>query len=570
MATARAVATTRRRSSVVACVALAALGVACAPFERGLPSGPVQPGGVRGASTLPPGLILVIVVDQMRADELDPRSGDGFGWLQSHGRIFTEARVDHAHTETCPGHAVVLTGRQPGAAGIPGNVFVQRDSGESRYCVEDPDPASAQLSGDGGRSPCWLRVTALGDWLHAVDAESRVHVVSSKDRAAIMLGGQRPDGVWWMDRVLGTGFTTSRYYHDRLPDWIERFNERRFFSAAPSSWRHPSEGGSSQRIDAYPSEAPRFERESPHPVYLGDDRTADLERLFWSPWGDEVVMRFALELIEEEQLGRRGHLDLLAVSLSSLDLVGHLYGPESRESLHAIKKIDDWLEDFLEDAEDEVGEEHLWIALTSDHGVSPIPEWLAETGRSECPIPGGRADSRALAAALNAHLTQVLGPTDGEWVLRSGYRFTVDRSVLAERNVRVDDVVRESRAFLEAQRGVRRVWTADDLRAGVGPEPYLTLYRNSWDEERGGDFEIQPEPTCLFTTYPTGTNHGTPYDYDRHVPLVFAGPGIARGRVDEPVGTLDLAPSIAAHLGIPAPEGLEGRALPLREPPSAD
>jgi predicted AlkP superfamily pyrophosphatase or phosphodiesterase len=567
MATARAAATISRPRFAHR-IALAALVVGASSC---VPDAPVRLGSAgRPRPSLPPGLILVIVMDQMRADELDPRSGDGFGWLQSHGLIFEQARVDHAHTETCPGHAVILTGRQPGPAGIPGNVFVLRDSGESRYCVEDPRPEARELSGDGGRSPRWLRVTALGDWLHAVDPLARVHAVSSKDRAAIMLGGQHPDGAWWMDRSLGTGFTTSHYYAERLPDWVDHFNRRDFFSRAPSSWRHPHGGGEGERIDAYPAESPRFERESPHPVHRGDDRTADLERLFWSPWGDEVVMRFALELIEEEELGQRGHLDLLAVSLSSLDLVGHLYGPESQESLHAIKKIDDWLEDFLDDVEDEVDDDRLWIVLTSDHGVSPLPEWLAETGRSECPIPGGRGDSQALAITLNNHLSQRLGPADGDWVNRSGYRFTVDRSVAAESHVRVEDVVRESRDFLERQRGIRRVWTAEELREGTGPEPFLRLYRNSWDEERGGDFEIQPEPTCLLTSYPTGTNHGTPYDYDRHVPLAFAGPGIARGRVSEPVVTVDLAPTIAAHLGIPVPDGLDGRVLPIREAPSDD
>ncbi|HKJ24437.1 MAG TPA: alkaline phosphatase family protein [Myxococcota bacterium] len=565
MATARAAATIRpaRFDARSRLAVLVALAMACAP------AGPTRPGAGAAGPTLPPGLILVIVVDQMRADELDPRSGDGFGWIESHGRVFRQARVDHAHTETCPGHAVVLTGRQPGPAGIPGNVFVLRDSGESRYCVEDPDPATRELTGDGGRSPRWLRVTALGDWLHEADPKARVHAVSSKDRAAIILGGQHPDGAWWMDRSLGTGFTTSHYYRDRLPDWVDRFNARQFFDHAPSSWRHPHEGPG-ERIDDYPAESPRFERASPHPVHLGDDRAADLERLLWSPWGDEVVMRFALELIEREQLGQRGHLDLLAVSLSSLDLVGHLYGPESRESIDAVAKLDDWLEDFLDDVEDEVDEDHLWIALTSDHGVSPIPEWLAESGRSVCPIPGGRADSRALAGALNTYLSGKLGPADGEWVQRSGYRFTVNRSIAAERHVSVADVSRESRTFLEAQRGIRRVWTAEDLEAGEGPEPYLSLYRHSWDAERGGDFEIQAEPTCLFTTYPTGTNHGTPYDYDRRVPLAFVGPGIARGSVGDPVSTVDLAPTLAAFLGIPMPAGLDGRPLALGKSDSDD
>ena len=147
---------------------------------------------------------------------------------------------------------------------------------------------------------------------------------------------------------------------------------------------------------------------------------------------------------------------------------------------------------------------------------------------------------------------------------RSGYRFAVNRSYTAERHIAVEDVVSEAKQFLDDQPGIRHVWTAEAIQAGEGPEPYARLYANSWHPERGGDFEIQPDPTCLFTTYPTGANHGSPYDYDRRVPLVLLGPGIEPGRIPGPVGTVDLAPSLAAHLGVPAPAPLDGRILPLR------
>ena len=538
---------------------LAVLGLtfalACAPPVPHVPA-PVV--------VLPEGLVLLIVVDQMRADELDPAGPGGLGWIARKGRVYTEAQVEHAHTETCPGHAVVLSGRYPGPAGIPGNVFVLRESGETRYCVEDPDPKTAMLHGSGGRAPRWLDASTLGDWIQAVDPGAQVHAVSAKDRAAIILGGHRPDGAWWLDRTEGVGFTTSRYYRDRLPSWVERFNRRDLFDEAPREWTHRTADGPRGRPDDYDYEATRFGRTSPHPVHLEDDRVADIERLFWSPWGDELTLRFALELIEQEKLGQRGHLDLLAVSLSSLDLVGHLHGPESHEAADALRRLDRWLDDFLDDVEDEVDDDRLTIALTSDHGVSPIPEWLAETGRSQCPIPGGRADSRALASALNDHLDGRFGPADGEWVQRSGYRFAVNRSYTAERHIAVEDVVSEAKQFLDDQPGIRHVWTAEAIQAGEGPEPYARLYANSWHPERGGDFEIQPDPTCLFTTYPTGANHGSPYDYDRRVPLVLLGPGIEPGRIPGPVGTVDLAPSLAAHLGVPAPAPLDGRILPLR------
>jgi predicted AlkP superfamily pyrophosphatase or phosphodiesterase len=432
--------------------------------------------------------------------------------------------------------------------------------------VDDPRPEAAALSGDGGRSPRWLRVTALGDWLQQVDPEASVQVVSEKDRAAIILGGQHPDAVWWFDQTHGTGFTTSRWYASALPRWIEDFNRKDFFSEAPAQWTHPAGPGPGGRIDDYPAESPRFERKSPHPVRGGSDPVADTQGMIWSPWGDEVVLRFALEMVEEYDLGQRGHLDVLAISLSSLDFVGHLYGPESLESADALRRIDDWLDEFLDEVEDEVDDDRLWIVLSSDHGGTPIPEWLSETGRSECPIPGGRADLRALGIRLNEHLEGIFGPSDGDWVERSGYRFTVSRSNAAERDVKVTAVVAESRRFLSGQRGLRYVWTADELREGKGPAPFAALYHNSWDEERGGDFEMQPDPDCLFTTYPTGANHGSPYLPDRAVPLVFVGPGITPGPVAGRAATVDLGPTLAAHQGIPIPPGLDGRVLPLGGP----
>jgi len=536
---------------------MAALWLACAdPF---LPPGPAGP--------LPRGLVLVLVVDQMRADELEPGLPGGLGWLARTGRVHDQARLEHAHTETCPGHAVLLTGHHPGRAGIPGNVFVDRLTGESHYCVEDDDPGSAVLAGDGGLSPRWLRVTGLGDWLKAADPRARVHAVSAKDRAAIILGGQHPDGAWWLDRAEGTGFTTSGWYRRSLPRWVAAWNRGDLFDEAPEQWRHPSgHEGPSPRIDAYPVESPRFERASPHPVLREDDRKGSLERLYWSPFGDELVLRFALELVEREDLGQGETLDLLAVSLSSLDAVGHLYGPESHEALDALRRLDAWLEDFLDEVEDEVDDDRLWIALTSDHGVLPLPEWLHETGRSECPVPGGRGDSRALEAGVEAVLDRAFGPSEASWFHRSGYRYTVNRSVAAERGVTVDEVVRVARGHLEAQRGIRRVWSAAEIQEGAGSEPFVSLYRHSFDPERSGDLELQPEPTCLFTSYATGTNHGSPYLYDRAVPLVLQGPGVVPGRVTEPVATVDLAPTLAAHLGIPAPEGLAGRVLPLGTP----
>ncbi len=544
-----------------------AAGVALALLASGTAGGD---GGTDESVTPTPRLVLVLVVDQLRRDRLDPALPGGLGRLAREGRVFADALVDHAHTETCPGHVTILTGVHPGRAGVPGNQFVDRETGRVVYCVEDPEGRHPVIGGTDLRSPGLVRVDALGDWLRRARPEARVFAVSAKDRAAVLLGGRHPDGAYWIDSRRTGGFTTSRYYRRDLPGWVRAFNGQDgatggFLARLPGSWVHPSSAAGA-RADDFPGESPRHGATSPHPLADADPLTA-VSRLLASPFVDSVTLDFSLELLRREGLGADGVPDLLAISLSATDRVGHLYGPDSQEALDNLHRVDRALGRFLDAVEREVGREGLVVVLTSDHGVMPLPEWLAATGAGACPVPGGRIDARRLLLDLDAALHRELDPPgapDGRWLAVAGYRFTVNRRRASSLGVPVPAVVDAARRWLEAVPAVQKVWTPEEVAARGDREPLARLYRNSWDPERGGDFEVQVLPTCLLSPFPFGTSHGTPWAYDREVPLVFRGPGIRAGRVRGAARPVDVAPTLAGLLGLPVPPGLDGRPLPLR------
>jgi predicted AlkP superfamily pyrophosphatase or phosphodiesterase len=547
---------------VLRAAALACLVAVLAPTASGAP---------------PPRLVLVLSIDQLRADRLDPALPGGLGRIAREGRVFADAAHAHAGTETCPGHATILTGHHPGPAGIPLNDYFDHESGRSLYCVGDEAPDARTLGPSGaageGRSPRRLRVTTLGDWMKQAAPATRVFAVSGKDRAAITMAGQHPDGVYWAESLPPGGFTTSRYYRDTLPEWAERWHGQdpprdAFLAGVPPRWEHPTGvPPNGARIDDTEWEAARFLRVSGHPL-RSDDRKKLLEQVSFSPWLDTITLDFARTLVEQEKVGQGAATDLLAVSLSATDTVGHLYGPGSQEARDALRRLDTDLGHFLEALEKGIGKGRLLVVLTADHGVLELPEVLAQVGASACPVRGGRMDAKTLAKQLEEALAVALekpgGPPHEEpWLLHASLELSVNRKLAAARGVPVEKVAEVAKAFLATQMGVTRVWTAAEIAKGEGPQPWAELYRNSFDPERSGDLVIQTDPTCELSAYPAGTSHGTPHLYDRAVPLVFLGPGIAGGVVRGRAAPVDIAPTLARHLGLSIPPGLDGQALPL-------
>jgi predicted AlkP superfamily pyrophosphatase or phosphodiesterase len=507
----------------------------------------------------PPRLVILLVIDQLRRDRLDPELPGGLGRLAREGRVYRDAVLDHARSETCPGHMSIATGRHPGPAGVPGNSHVSRELGREVYCVADDSEGAAVFGGKGGRSPKLLDASALGDWLKQADPEARVFTVSGKDRSAIALGGQHPDGAYWYSRKAG--FTSSRYYTAALPKWLVKLNKG-LETELPEQWEHGREPGvHPDRPDDFEGESPDYSRSSPHPL-RGDDKKETRKNLYFTPSLDLLTLRIARELVERHELGADEHPDLLGIGLSGSDTIGHLYGPGSHESRAQLLEIDRAFGELLAAIEARVGAGRVLVALSADHGVLPLPEWLAHTGRAECPAEGGRIGLKRLALGLFFELHTSLAPLlslPDEWVLISGNALTVNRTLAAEHGVPVERVIEVAKTYLEGLDGIQHVWTEAEL--ADSDDPIARLYRNSHHPDRGGDLLVQVEPGCLISGYDHGTSHGSPYLYDRAVPIVFWGPGIPASQVTGPAATIDIAPSLAARLGIATPDDLDGRAL---------
>jgi hypothetical protein len=397
------------------------------------------------------------------------------------------------------------------------------------------------------------------------------------------MGGLHPDAAYWLARGPSPGWVTSAYYQPRLPDWVAAWHTDAELSALPDDWRYLPEvarkAASEARPDDYPHESPVLSRSQPHPLRrappdagLPAGFASVADRLYLTPFADAVTLDFARDLIEREKLGSGDGPDLLAISLSATDLVGHFYGPESWESQDAITRLDRMLGDFLDFLDRTVGKDHWVAVLTADHGVLPVPEWIQEQKRSHCPVPGGRVDPGPLADELEKLLDRELARPDDspalraqKWFGRTGTRFSLNRRLTGGNPEVESRALAIATTFFEGHDGIERVWTREEVLAGQGPEPLATFYRNSWAPDITGDLVLQGVEDCLVESHPFGTGHGTPYLYDRAVPLAFLGPGIeARKIYERRASSLDIAPTLADYLGVPAPLNLDGRVLPLR------
>ncbi len=508
-----------------------------------------------------PRLVILIAVDQLRSDRLTTELPGGLGDLSRNGRMFSNAMLDHSATSTCPGHAVMLTGVNPSRNGIGGNEYFDRQSWQTRYCVEDPE--HPVIGGTEGRSPKRLQATTLGDWMKAADPTARVFTLAAKDRAAITLGGQYSDASFWLDRETGQ-FTSSSYYLESLPGWLKSFNggnsnQPAWLQGLPGEWTHPALG---PRPDSFEFESDEFERISPHPLNSGDleDR---VNQIYASPYIDQIVTSLAIELISQEGLGEDDTTDLLALSYAATDTVGHLYGPHSSESMDTLRRLDVEIERLLQALDDHVGLDNILIVLTSDHGVLPIPEDASSATASAPACLAERTNAIELIFSLWWEVYwSYTAPFTGPWNLVNfaESQLYINHSLARELGTTPEQIIADLEGLLEAQPAIHAAWTADELRQSTNE--HARLIRNSLAPPNVGDLYLQTAEGCLVGG-DTGTSHGSLYEYDRHVPLVFFGAGISPGVTSEPAATIDIAPTLAPMINVPRPAGLQGKRLVL-------
>lgn len=508
-----------------------------------------------------PRLVVIIAIDQLRRDRLDSTLPGGLGRLAREGRVYRQGTLDHAGTATCPGHVSIVSGRHPGPIGVPGNHYLDPE-GERIYCVED-DPETTSVIGVDpatGRSPRKIRSDSLGDWMKAVHPTARVLSVGGKDRAAIAMAGHQGDAAYWLETDGMTGFTTSRYYKTALPNWVTAWNSG-LGARIPETWetQHPLEG---ERVDDFEGESDNNGRAFPHPT-RSDDLEETAQLLLMSPYPDQFTLEFAEELVVQENLGQNETPDLLAIGLSSVDRVGHAYGPWSWESHDALMRLDTELGEFLDFLDERIGPGRTLVALSADHGVLPLPEWLIAHDQATCPDPDGRRSALWLVAGVYFDLWREFSPLfskPGAWMHAGAAGLRVNQKLASRHGVNPQRVIAETKRLLEAEDVIEKAWTRDEIVNGT--DEFARLYRNSYDTERSGDLTIQVAEGCLVWPFDEGTSHGSPYAYDRDVPIVLWGTGVAGGTIDGTARTIDIGPSLAERLGVPFPDNLDGKPLP--------
>jgi predicted AlkP superfamily pyrophosphatase or phosphodiesterase len=490
-----------------------------------------------------PTLVVLVTVDQLRSDYLlrfQPQFAGGLARLLQGGAWYPNAFQDHANTETAPGHAAVWSGRYPRSNGI-----VSNDRGV-------PDTTVRLLDSDGpGASPARLRGEMFFDWLRARDPGARALSVSRKDRGAILAVGRARESVYWF--APEGRFTTSTYYADALPAWVRAFNARRLPERmAGRVWDLLLPDSAYAEPDSVAFEYGGREVVFPH--VLSPDSTAAARTLLDWPWMDELTLQFALAGVEALGLGRGPGTDLLAVSLSATDGIGHRFGPDSREIHDQILRLDRVLGAFL-DALDRLGDSsRIVVALASDHGVAPFPElYAARTGAS------------AGHLSLRAQLTEVRRALADRGIPAVAFRLEgdqllVDRGVFTAAGVSVDSVVA---VFVEQVRAVPGVARADLVRALATADTVHDMIARRWVHtllpEHPIELVITLEPHWVWGRG-ADAQHGSPWDYDAHIPLVLYGAPFRPGRYEDTVSAVDLAPTLAAGLGLTVGE-VDGHVL---------
>ncbi|MBA4073049.1 MAG: hypothetical protein C0497_14630 [Gemmatimonas sp.] len=496
-----------------------------------------------------PTLVVLITVDQMRGDypaRFKQNLTGGLKRLFDGGAFFRNGFQDHAVTETAPGHSTLTSGRFPVHTGIAAN-------------SQGVGTASAPLLGgatETGASPFRFRGTTLVDWMRAADPTTRFLSVSRKDRGAILPIGLAKGDVYWWSGNAGI-FTTSRYYADTLPAWVQRFNEHKAYAAyAGKTWDLLLPGNRYAEQDTVWEESNGVDFLFPHPF---PSDTAAVARMFANyPVMDSLTLTFALRGLQEGQLGTDGHrTDFLAVSLSTTDAVGHKYGPDSREIHDQILQLDRYLDAFLDSLFVLRDRKRVLIALTSDHGVTPYPE--VHSGRY--PNKNAkRVNLDPIVTALQVSL-RAAGVTDSAWSFDDGV-FSVHRAAAFDSaKVNVDSTTRVFAATLRKVPGVMRVDLLSDLaKANLTKDKIARRWLHMFSPGSATKLAVTLTPYSYWeaTTYAT---HGMPHDSDAQVPVLFWGAGVRAGAPPDTVRTVDIAPTLAAIMGVKPLEKLDGVVL---------
>ncbi len=540
---------------------------------------PAETGSIENPA---PKLVVVISIDQFRYDYLQRFrpyfTKGGFDRFLSEGASYENCRYLHSVTKTGPGHASILSGVHANVHGITGNDWLDRSDWHQINCVEDPDsplvgaalrtkhaPGGALLELRTGRSPRNFLAYTVGDQIKAKFGESsHVISISNKDRAAILLGGKHANAAYWNENA---SFVTSQYYMKALPSWAVAFNTKNRIDAYfGKTWDHllPAEEYiKTQGPDDAPGESNLFGLGKVFPRQLTGGKTyfnPDYYNAFdISPFSTNVMESFIEEAIRSEHLGHHATLDMLCIGFSQIDFVGHAYGPDSHEMMDSVLRLDRSIAQLFAQIDKDVGLKNCIFVLTADHGASPMPERVTDPVAK---VTAGRLDNVMIDRTVKVALVKAFGepPINDFWCKRDNFGYTLHPSALKAKGVAqaaAEEVVKQ--ALLTVPQ-IYTAYTSAELSQNPVGNSILAKSQRSFYMGRSSDVVFVIKPYVIDKT-PFGTNHGTPWEYDVHVPMLWYGAGIKAGVHSEPVAVEDIVPTLDALLGLTRPDKAEGRQL---------
>ncbi|GAB3541814.1 alkaline phosphatase family protein [Pontibacter brevis] len=514
-----------------------------------------------------PKLVVGIVVDQMRYDYLyrywDKYGNSGIKKLVTQGFNFKNNQYSYVPTYTGPGHASVYTGSVPAINGIIGNNWYNRQQNKMVYCVEDETVNTVGSASTAGKmSPANLLTTTITDELRlATNMGSKVIGVALKDRGAILPAGHLGNTAYWFDSPSGN-WITSTFYRNDLPQWAQEFNNQKYpdkHLSQPWNTLLPIEQYTESTADNMPwEEALPGEQEPVFPHNIPAIREKDYELLRSIPAGNTITKDFALAALRGENLGKGTYTDFLAISFSTIDYIGHKFGPNSVEAQDALLRLDSELAELIQEIEDEVGKGEVLFFLTSDHGAAQVPAFLQTMN-----IPSGVATSGTIRDSTEAYLDKMYG--NGAWVERyTNQQVYLNRKLIDSKKLDIADVQQRVANYIMRFEAVMRAVPATVLQGTSWNQGMMARVENGYNAQRSGDVIVLLQPGW-FEGYGNGkgTTHGSYSNYDTHVPLIWYGWNVKPGESTAPTEIADIAPTIAQWLYIQEPNGSVGR--PLQE-----
>jgi predicted AlkP superfamily pyrophosphatase or phosphodiesterase len=525
-----------------------------------------------------PRLVLQVTVDGLRADLIERYAShygeNGFNYLLREGVVFANAHYLHANTETIVGHTTLATGATPATHGMVGNVWFDADSGELAYNIEDAsapliatrehsikgaqvDP-SQQRARTAGRSPRAILVPTFSDTLSdSTGGKAKIFGISGKDRSAVAMAGKKGVAYWYSTN--NGDFQSSTYYMEKYPDWVGTWNARRQAQdRAGQKWNLLHDVSryqfAAQDDRPYEVDLKGYGRTFPHP-FGSQEHPLFFTRVLVSPEGDRLLLDFGKALIDAEAVGQDEITDYLSISFSGVDAVNHFFGPSSLENEDVVVQLDRTLEDLFTYIDKKVGLDNTIIVFSADHGMADMPEYAVEQGRD-----AGRIYSDEVLAAARELSAERFGSAA---IVKDFFRpfLYLDSHVLDSKGLRADKVSAVIADGMSNLAGVGGAVASHDARRD-NSQGVIQAIRSNIYPRRAGDIYIYQAPNWfMFDRGAVAAMHGSPYSYDSHVPVIFAGGGLKPNRVERRIHPIDVAPTLSAVLGIPPPAAAEGAVL---------